>query len=141
MAGLIILIYFSSQGNSGNSSQHSEASKNSNVEGDEDWSGASQMRMRIVSFRDKSIDKWQRKTQVTTGAAAIKGKLQAFNQNISKRVAAYVRDPSRMVNRRHIWECKIIFFIHLTVKEIMHIYTHMNTWTKLDKVFIICYPF
>jgi hypothetical protein len=35
---------------------------------------------RIASFRDKSIDKWQRKTQVTTGAAAIKGKLQAFNQ-------------------------------------------------------------
>lgn len=35
---------------------------------------------RIASFRDKSIDKWQRKTQVTTGAAAIKGKLHAFNQ-------------------------------------------------------------
>lgn len=35
---------------------------------------------RIGAFRDKSIDKWHRKTQVTTGAAAIKGKLQAFNQ-------------------------------------------------------------
>lgn len=35
---------------------------------------------RIAVFRDKSIDKWQRKTQVTTGAAAIKGKLHAFNQ-------------------------------------------------------------
>ena len=35
---------------------------------------------RIASFRDKSIDKWQRKTEVATGAAAIKGKLHAFNQ-------------------------------------------------------------
>ncbi|XP_059461289.1 uncharacterized protein LOC132190342 [Corylus avellana] len=92
----------STDGNSGNSSQHSEASKNSNVEGDEDWSGVSQMHMRIASFRDKSIDKWQRKTQVTTGAAAIKGKLQAFNQNISQQVAAYMRDPSRMVKQMQV---------------------------------------
>ena len=35
---------------------------------------------RIASFRDKSIDKWQRKTEVATGIAAIKGKLHAFNQ-------------------------------------------------------------
>jgi protein AATF/BFR2 len=35
---------------------------------------------RIAPFRNKSIDKWQRKTQVTTGAAAMTGKLQAFNQ-------------------------------------------------------------
>lgn len=35
---------------------------------------------RVAAFRNKSIDKWQRKTQVTTGAAAIKGKLHAFNQ-------------------------------------------------------------
>ncbi|XP_059633879.1 uncharacterized protein LOC132276465 isoform X2 [Cornus florida] len=84
-------------GNSGKSSKHSEASMNSNVEGDEEWSQISQMQLRIASFRDKSVDKWQRKTQVTTGAAAIKGKLQAFNQNISEQVAAYMRDPSRMI--------------------------------------------
>ncbi|GAY50918.1 hypothetical protein CUMW_130300 [Citrus unshiu] len=54
---------------------------------------------RIAVFRDKSIDKWQRKTQVTTGAAAIKGKLHAFNQNISDQVAAYMRDPSRMIKQ------------------------------------------
>jgi hypothetical protein len=34
----------------------------------------------MAAFRDKSINKWQRMTQVTTGAAAIKGKLHAFNQ-------------------------------------------------------------
>lgn len=35
---------------------------------------------RITPFRNKSVDKWQKKTQVMTGAAAIKGKLHAFNQ-------------------------------------------------------------
>ncbi|KAA8515868.1 hypothetical protein F0562_019047 [Nyssa sinensis] len=84
-------------GNSGKPSMHSEAFRNSNMEGDEEWSQIFQMHSRIAPFRDKSVDKWQRKTQVTTGAAAIKGKLQAFNQNISEQVAAYMRDPSRMI--------------------------------------------
>ena len=35
---------------------------------------------RITKFRNTEIDKWQRKIQVTTGAAALKGKLHAFNQ-------------------------------------------------------------
>ncbi|KAH7548024.1 hypothetical protein JRO89_XS14G0056100 [Xanthoceras sorbifolium] len=87
-------------GNSGQSSnKHSKDSKNLDVEGDNEWLQVSQMHKRIASFRDKSIDKWQRKTQVTTGAAAIKGKLHAFNQNISEQVAAYMRDPSRMIKQ------------------------------------------
>ncbi|KAL2511503.1 rRNA processing protein-related [Abeliophyllum distichum] len=64
---------------------------------DEEWLQISQMHSRMASFRNKSIDKWQRKTEVTTGAAAIKGKLHAFNQNISEQVAAYMRDPSNMI--------------------------------------------
>lgn len=35
---------------------------------------------RITPFRNSSVDKWQRKTQLATGAGAIKGKLQAFIQ-------------------------------------------------------------
>ncbi|XP_031287784.1 putative uncharacterized protein DDB_G0270496 isoform X2 [Pistacia vera] len=86
-------------GNSGQSSNmRSEDSKNFNAE-DKEWFQVSQVHRRIASFRDKSIDKWQRKTQVTTGAAAIKGKLHAFNQNISEQVAAYMRDPSRMIKQ------------------------------------------
>ncbi|KAL5733316.1 hypothetical protein ACOSQ2_033008 [Xanthoceras sorbifolium] len=87
-------------GNSGQSSnKHSKDSKNLDVEGDDELLQVSQMHKRIASFRDKSIDKWQRKTQVTTGAAAIKGKLHAFNKNISEQVAAYMRDPSRMIKQ------------------------------------------
>nr|XP_043624233.1 putative uncharacterized protein DDB_G0270496 isoform X2 [Erigeron canadensis] len=73
-----------------------EASNHS-IEGDEEWFQISQMQSRIAPFRDMSVDKWQRKTQVTSGAAGMKNKFQAFNQNISEQVASYMRDPSRMV--------------------------------------------
>ncbi|MQL75002.1 hypothetical protein Taro_007372, partial [Colocasia esculenta] len=63
------------------------------------WFQIQSMQCRIAPFRNSSIDKWQRKTQVTSGAAAIKSKLHAFNQNISDQVAAYMRDPSRMIGR------------------------------------------
>ncbi|RZC46723.1 hypothetical protein C5167_039672 [Papaver somniferum] len=42
---------------------------------------------RFTSFRNSSIDKWQRNAQVGTGVAGIKGRLHAFNQNISEQVA------------------------------------------------------
>nr|CAB3476666.1 unnamed protein product [Digitaria exilis] len=66
---------------------------------DDEWSGVQRLQKRITTFRNTEIDKWQRKIQVTTGAAALKGKLNAFNQNISDQVAGYMRDPSRMINR------------------------------------------
>ncbi|XP_022725902.1 uncharacterized protein LOC111282176 isoform X2 [Durio zibethinus] len=52
-----------------------------------------------TAFREKAVDVWQRKTEVTTGSAAIKSQLQAFNQNISEQVAANMRDPSKMVKQ------------------------------------------
>ncbi|CAJ1827554.1 unnamed protein product [Sphenostylis stenocarpa] len=69
---------------------------------DQEWSQISHMHESIASFRDKSINKWQRMTQVTTGAAAIKGKLHAFNQDISNQVSAYMRDPSRMIKQMQL---------------------------------------
>ncbi|XP_042003374.1 protein BFR2-like isoform X2 [Salvia splendens] len=64
---------------------------------DEEWLQISKIQSRMNLFRNKSVDKWHRKTQVTTGAAAIKDKLHAFNQSISEQVAAYMRDPSKMI--------------------------------------------
>ncbi|XWS67905.1 hypothetical protein CRYUN_Cryun04dG0044800 [Craigia yunnanensis] len=67
-------------GNAGQSSKKvSGDSKNLDMEDDEEWLRISQMNRRMAAFRDKAVDKWQRKTEVTTGAAAIKSKLQAFN--------------------------------------------------------------
>ncbi|KAG5224683.1 hypothetical protein OIU78_022963 [Salix suchowensis] len=93
-------ISLSSNGDSGLvTKKHSKDSTNSDGEEDIDWLRISEMQKRIAPFRNKSIDKWQRKTQVTTGAAAMTGKLQAFNQNISEQVAAYMRDPTKMVRQ------------------------------------------
>ncbi|OMO75646.1 hypothetical protein COLO4_25944 [Corchorus olitorius] len=90
----------SADGNSGQSSKKlSRDSKTLDMEDDEEWLRISQMIKRIASFRDKAVDKWQRKTEVTTGAAAIKSKLKAFNQNISEQVATHMRDPSRMIKQ------------------------------------------
>ncbi|KAF8052070.1 hypothetical protein N665_1612s0001 [Sinapis alba] len=66
---------------------------------DDEWHQISDMQQRMCVFRNKAVDKWQRRTQVTTGAAAIKGKLHAFNQNVSEQVASYMRDPSRMIKQ------------------------------------------
>lgn len=82
----------------------------SDIEYDEEWLRISQMHARMASFRNKSIDKWQRKTQVTTGAAAMKGKLQAFNQNISEQVASYVRDPTRMLKGMRLYRANVAVF-------------------------------
>ncbi|KAA3454009.1 RRNA processing protein-related isoform 1 [Gossypium australe] len=87
------------EGNAGQSSKKLSGDSNLDMEDDEEWLRISQMNRRISAFRDKAVDKWQRKTEVTTGAAAIKSKLQAFNQNISEQVAAYMRDPTRMIKQ------------------------------------------
>ncbi|KAL6890554.1 hypothetical protein ACP4OV_008809 [Aristida adscensionis] len=77
---------------------------------DDEWSDIEKLQTRITPFRNTEIDKWQRKIQVTTGAAALKGKLHAFNQNISDQVAGYMRDPSRMINRMYLMKSTIGVF-------------------------------
>ncbi|KAF8089543.1 hypothetical protein N665_0502s0010 [Sinapis alba] len=74
-------------------------SNKSDAEDSDEWHRISDMQKRMCVFRNKAVDKWQRRTQVTTGAAAIKGKLHAFNQNVSEQVASYMRDPSRMIKQ------------------------------------------
>ncbi|TKY65232.1 AATF protein [Spatholobus suberectus] len=92
------------------SSKDLEVSKHLDDNLDQEWSQISQMHKSIASFRDKSINKWQRMTQVTTGAAAIKGKLHAFNQDISNQVAAYMRDPSRMIKQMQLRRSAVNIF-------------------------------
>ncbi|XP_057530202.1 uncharacterized protein LOC130808742 isoform X1 [Amaranthus tricolor] len=64
---------------------------------EEEWLRISQVQSRLAPFRNSSIDKWQRKADVHSGAAAKKVKLVAFNQNISEQVATYMRDPSKLI--------------------------------------------
>ncbi|XP_072969391.1 uncharacterized protein [Typha angustifolia] len=77
---------------------------------DEEWFCIDRMQRRIAPYRNSAVDKWQRKTQVTTGAAALKGKLHAFNQNISDQVAGYMRDPTRMIKRMQLRRSSVGIF-------------------------------
>ncbi|KAI3951424.1 hypothetical protein MKW98_030276 [Papaver atlanticum] len=79
------------------SSKEAKRSKSLDARTDEEWLPIQQMHSRFTSFRNSSIDKWQRNAQVGTGVAGIRGRLHAFNQNISEQVAAYMGDPSRMI--------------------------------------------
>ncbi|XP_010468046.1 PREDICTED: protein AATF-like [Camelina sativa] len=81
-----------------NRTASAESNKSHTEDSDEkvqNWS----LPCRMSVFRNKAVDKWQRRTQVTSGAAAIKGKFHAFNQNVSEQVASYMRDPSRMIKQ------------------------------------------
>ncbi|KAB2620595.1 protein AATF-like [Pyrus ussuriensis x Pyrus communis] len=60
----------------------------------------------MATFRNKSIEEWQRKTEVTTGATAIKANCMLLIRsgsiielNISEQVASYMSDPSKMVRQ------------------------------------------
>ncbi|KAL9269175.1 AATF-like protein [Drosera capensis] len=91
------------EGESGLFSNDSRTSNSSDDESDE-WSKISSMQSRVDPFRNKSIDKWQRKSEVNTGAAVKRSKLLAFNQNISDQVATYMRDPSKMIRGMQMME-------------------------------------
>nr|CAD1836488.1 unnamed protein product [Ananas comosus var. bracteatus] len=77
---------------------------------DEEWLRIYRLHCRIAPFRNSEVDKWQRKTQVTTGAAAFRGKLRAFNQKISDQVNSYMRDPSRMIQRMQLRRSSVDIF-------------------------------
>lgn len=84
------------------SSKNSQSSKSSDLNNDEEWSRISEMHARIAAFRNNSVDKWQRKTQMETGVAASKAKFSALNQLTSEQVASYMRDPSRMIKQMQL---------------------------------------
>jgi protein AATF/BFR2 len=54
---------------------------------------------RLAPLRDASVDRWQRKTLLATGRAALRSEMRAFNQSLSHQVAAMLRDPSRALDR------------------------------------------
>ncbi|KAL2650341.1 hypothetical protein R1flu_018469 [Riccia fluitans] len=64
---------------------------------DNAWDVVDRVHARIGPYRDNSLDRWQRKVQLTTGAVS-KGKLRAFNQSISQQIATAMRDTSRLID-------------------------------------------
>ncbi|XP_020577940.1 putative uncharacterized protein DDB_G0270496 isoform X2 [Phalaenopsis equestris] len=90
------------QGNGKGSCKDDGLSSDVTEEKDEEWSSIYKSHDRIKDFRNNSIDKWHRKMQVTTGAAAFRGRLNAFNKNVSDQIDGYMRDPNQMIKRMQL---------------------------------------
>ena len=60
------------------------------------WNVCEAMQNEFAEFRDSSCDRWQRKSQVSSGNA---GNLKAFNQNISQQVRAAMLAPEKAIDR------------------------------------------
>ncbi|KAL4452760.1 hypothetical protein ABPG75_008422 [Micractinium tetrahymenae] len=57
----------------------------------------------FAAFRDASIDRWHRKTMLTTGGAALRGgQLKALNQSVSTQVAQLLQDSGKVVQRMRL---------------------------------------
>ncbi|CAK9233434.1 unnamed protein product [Sphagnum troendelagicum] len=71
------------------------------------WNCIDSVHASIVPYRNNSVDRWQRKTQLSTGAAAVKGKLRAFNQSISQQVASVMRDPHKLIEQMRLQQSSV----------------------------------
>ena len=60
------------------------------------WAVCEAMQDEFAEFRDSSCDRWQRKSQVSSGNA---GNLKAFNQNISQQVRSAMLAPEKAIDR------------------------------------------
>ena len=84
--------------------------KRSNEEGGEEEGGARSDRLwtqlednyrRFAPFRDASIDRWHRKTVLSSGTAA-RGGLKALNQSVSNQVEMLMQESTRVVERTRL---------------------------------------
>ncbi|GAB4815144.1 hypothetical protein N2152v2_002190 [Parachlorella kessleri] len=55
----------------------------------------------FAPFRDAALDRWHRKTTLTTGSA-VRSSLKALNQSVSSQVAAMMRDPHKLLLRTRL---------------------------------------
>eukprot|EP00798_Chlamydomonas_sp_ICE-L_P022824 gene22824-29995_t len=57
---------------------------------------------RLGSYRNTSIDRWHRRTVLSSGASALRNSLRALNQSVSNQVSAMMRDPAKFVERTQL---------------------------------------
>jgi protein AATF/BFR2 len=57
----------------------------------------------MAGFRDATLDKWHRRTVLSSGGVALKGSgLKALQQPISQQVAAMMMEPSKLIRRTQL---------------------------------------
>ena len=76
---------------------------------DELWERLDTAYNRFGLYRDASIDRWHRKTVLSSGMAA-RGGLRALNQSVSSQVAAFMKDRERAVERTRLplHQCSVL---------------------------------
>ena len=79
-----------------NLKQRENVEKGEYASTDQFWDVCETMQKEFEEFRDSSCDRWQRKSQVSSGNAA---NLKAFNQNISQQVRAAMLAPEKAIDR------------------------------------------
>ena len=73
------------------------------------WERLDSAYKRFSQYRDASIDRWHRKTVLSSGIAA-RGGLRALNQSVSSQVLALLRDSERAVERTRMpmQQCSVL---------------------------------
>ncbi|MEW5300655.1 MAG: hypothetical protein WDW36_003569 [Sanguina aurantia] len=68
------------------------------------WGRLQHQHAQLCGYRDASLDRWHRRTALSSGAATgLKGgALKALNQSISQQVAAVLRDPIKLLKRTRL---------------------------------------
>ena len=61
----------------------------------EAWQALERASAEIAPFRDASLDRWHRKTLLSSGGAALKGQLRLLNQSLSSQVGSQAAIPPR----------------------------------------------
>ena len=63
---------------------------------DETWRALERASAEIAPFRDASLDRWHRKTLLSSGGAALKGQLRLLNQSLSSQVGSEAISPKTL---------------------------------------------
>jgi protein AATF/BFR2 len=68
------------------------------------WSAVDAAIANLAGFRDASLDKWHRRTVLSSGTAALRGSsgLRALQQSVSSQVAALMSDKAKLVARSQL---------------------------------------
>lgn len=69
---------------------------------DDLWSEVESHHRVLAPFRDAALDKWHRRTVLSSGAGALRNQLRALNQSITTQVAAVMRDPGKFIKRTQL---------------------------------------
>lgn len=68
------------------------------------WAAVDEAIEGLAGFRDAALDKWHRRTVLSSGTAALRGSsgLRALQQSVSKQVAALLADKQKLVSRSQL---------------------------------------